>query len=330
MADTVTTNLGLIKPEVGASNDTWGVKINDDLDVIDEAIGTLQTESADSPRLSEHNVYTAKATYTVGGESIELRSTVVGVGPAFMRFEDNGGASLGYVGLGSASDILHLQRNTIGIVDVGGPNGSTVRLSSGAGGTIAVTAGVFTYNGVDLDDELGYLSGLSAPVQDQLNAAAPSGAVMAFAQNTAPTGWLKANGALVSRTTYAALFAAIGTTYGAGDGATTFKLPDLRGEFARGWDDGRGVDTGRVFGSAQSDAIRNITGSMGSVVASSRNVYSNGSGAFSVPNTNNGAVTSTTGSFGGDGVFSFDASRVVPTAAENRPRNVALLYCIKI
>lgn len=71
------------------------------------------------------------------------------------------------------------------------------------------------------------------------------------AASTAPSGWLKANGDIVSRTTYAALFTKIGTRYGSGDGSTTFKLPDLRGEFVRGWDDGRGVDLGRALGSSQ-------------------------------------------------------------------------------
>ncbi|MEA1031258.1 phage tail protein [Pseudomonas sp. N-137] len=66
-----------------------------------------------------------------------------------------------------------------------------------------------------------------------------------------PQGWLKCNGALVSRAQYAALFAAISTRFGAGDGSTTFALPDLRGEFIRGWDDGRGVDSGRVLGTGQ-------------------------------------------------------------------------------
>lgn len=66
-----------------------------------------------------------------------------------------------------------------------------------------------------------------------------------------PTGWLKCNGATVSRTTYSALFSAIGTTYGSGNGSTTFHLPDFRGVFPRGWDDGRGYDSGRVFGSSQ-------------------------------------------------------------------------------
>jgi phage-related tail fiber protein len=70
--------------------------------------------------------------------------------------------------------------------------------------------------------------------------APPAGAILYFA-----------NGAAVSRTTYAALFAAIGTTWGAGDGVSTFNLPDLRGAFMRAWDDSRGIDTGRVFASFQ-------------------------------------------------------------------------------
>ena len=61
-----------------------------------------------------------------------------------------------------------------------------------------------------------------------------AGAVIFAARTTAPAGYLKANGAAVSRTVYAALFAAIGTTFGAGDGSTTFNLPDLRGQFMRG------------------------------------------------------------------------------------------------
>lgn len=80
---------------------------------------------------------------------------------------------------------------------------------------------------------------------------APAGMVSYFASSSAPAGWLRANGAAISRTAYAALFARIGTTYGAGDGANTFNLPDLRGEFLRGFDDGRGIDASRAFGSMQ-------------------------------------------------------------------------------
>ena len=85
---------------------------------------------------------------------------------------------------------------------------------------------------------------------------APPGMVMTFAERNAPVGWLKCNGAAVSRTAYAALFAAIGTLYGAGDGFNTFNLPDLRGEFIRGWDDGRGVDASRNIGSRQDQSIQ--------------------------------------------------------------------------
>jgi hypothetical protein len=152
---------------------------------------------------------------------------------------------------------------------------------------------------------------------------APPGMVAYFARNTAPSGWLKANGAAVSRTTYAALFAAIGTTFGPGDGSTTFNLPDLRGEFLRGWDDGRGVDAGRGFGSSQGDAIRNITGSLVSALLDS--VV--GTGAFIAEFSDQPSGAGSGGLNKMTGVF--DASRVVPTAKENRPRNVALLACIK-
>lgn len=80
----------------------------------------------------------------------------------------------------------------------------------------------------------------------------PAGTVQYFAGPNAPAGYLICDGKTVSREAYAKLFAVIGTLYGAGDGATTFNLPDLRGEFIRGLDGGRGVDTGRLLGSLQS------------------------------------------------------------------------------
>lgn len=91
---------------------------------------------------------------------------------------------------------------------------------------------------------------------DESNAAGQPGDIKYTARSTAPPGWLKANGALVSRSAYPALFAAIGTRFGAGDGETTFKLPDLRGEFIRGWDDGRGVDGGREIGELQLGSLQ--------------------------------------------------------------------------
>jgi microcystin-dependent protein len=84
------------------------------------------------------------------------------------------------------------------------------------------------------------------------------GQVATFARTTAPTGWLLCNGQAVSRTTYSALFAAIGTTYGAGNGSTTFNLPDCRNEFFRGWDGNTGV-VGNKF--SDSYAAHNHTAS---------------------------------------------------------------------
>ena len=77
------------------------------------------------------------------------------------------------------------------------------------------------------------------------------GMVASFDMASAPPGWLKRNGANVSRTLYAKLFAVIGTRYGAGDGSTTFNIGDSRGVFIRGLDEGRGLDSGRGLGSDQ-------------------------------------------------------------------------------
>lgn len=169
---------------------------------------------------------------------------------------------------------------------------------------------------------------------DDLIGIIPSGAVMYFAGRNAPPGWLKANGAAVSRTTYADLFAAIGTTYGAGDGRSTFNLPDLRAEFLRGWDDGRGIDSGRALGSAQSDAIRNIKGSLEAVYGSDRYaLYTKADGAFTTDwdDGSNETFKSSSNNYANRKKrVVFDAGRSVPTADENRPRNIALLACIKI
>ena len=174
---------------------------------------------------------------------------------------------------------------------------------------------------------------LKKDIEGKVAQADPSGQIAFFAGSSAPAGWLKANGAAVSRTTYAALFAAIGTTYGAGDGSTTFNLPDLRGEFMRGWDDGRGIDRGRAFGSAQGDAIRNITGSIDTGSHNGQQLFDEATaqGALAISRKQWKKWTGDSGDGGNNpAAFDFDASRVVPTASENRPRNIALLACIKI
>lgn len=148
-----------------------------------------------------------------------------------------------------------------------------------------------------------------------VNAAAdvssPAGMIAHFARSTAPTGWLKANGAAVSRTTYAALFSAIGTTFGAGDGVNTFNLPDLRGEFVRGWDDGRGVDSGRAIGAWQSDDFKSHTHNLR---ATNYQISIDDIPGRVLRPDFNLSSESLVGAVGG---------------SETRPRNVALLACIK-
>lgn len=138
----------------------------------------------------------------------------------------------------------------------------------------------------------------------------PPGVVSMHAANTAPTGWLECDGAAVSRTTYAALFAVVGTTWGSGDGSTTFNVPNLRGEFVRGWDHGRGVDTGRAFASAQADDIKTIP----DVWLWSGNESTNGFAA-GTNYTGRGSTQNRPADW--------------PDATETRPRNIALMYIIK-
>ncbi|WP_412558589.1 phage tail protein [Thalassospira sp. MIT1370] len=140
------------------------------------------------------------------------------------------------------------------------------------------------------------------------------GTVSAFAMPTAPEGWLVCDGSAISRTDYADLFATIGTVWGAGDEISTFNLPDLRGEFVRGFDDGRGVDAGRVFGSSQADAFKEHDHT---AIGASRNA---------------GAPYTTAGEEGIWPNGNVDPDRYKTSLngeAETRPRNVAMTYVIK-
>lgn len=145
-----------------------------------------------------------------------------------------------------------------------------------------------------------------------LRALVPPGEIKAYSGAAAPAGYLMCHGQTVSRTTYADLFEIIGTTFGAGDGSTTFVVPDLRGEFIRGLDAGRGVDTGRTLGSSQADALKlhdhTLYRGMNQAV-----VLSSGADSTMGPNPGGDAELKTTET-GGD---------------ETRPRNVALNYIIK-
>ncbi len=157
----------------------------------------------------------------------------------------------------------------------------------------------------------------------------PPGSVIYHAGSSAPSGYVKANGASLSTSTYAALFSAIGYTFGGSGGS--FNVPDLRGEFLRGWDDSRGVDSGRSFGSSQLDQMQRITGGY-NTSAEHFNIGS-GSGVFNdyrvntARNSGIGYNNATRLDF--DSGNSPNARVSSTTSGETRPRNIALLACIK-
>ena len=153
---------------------------------------------------------------------------------------------------------------------------------------------------------------IAAQINASLPEGVPAGSVIYVARSLPPVGYLKANGAVVSRTTYSALFSAIGTTFGSGDGSTTFGLPDLRAEFLRGLDDGRGVDSGRALGTTQAQAIQNHTHSL---IGYETALPGAGNGQFAL----------------NQGIGAYNDTRFINSTggSETRPRNVALLACIK-
>ncbi|ELY4259770.1 tail fiber protein [Cronobacter sakazakii] len=143
----------------------------------------------------------------------------------------------------------------------------------------------------------------------------PVGVPVPYPLAVPPAGWMKCNGSPFNLTSYPALAAVFPSGV----------LPDLRGEFIRGWDDGRGIDTGRNLLTHQGDAIRNITGQIGQL--NDRVTEGLTTGAFKIA-TGYSQLAGLSG--GGTGrVVSFDASNVVPVAGENRPRNIAFNYIVR-
>ncbi|MGS7888285.1 phage tail protein [Escherichia coli] len=146
--------------------------------------------------------------------------------------------------------------------------------------------------------------------------ALPVGVPVPWPSATQPTGWLKCNGAAFSAEEYPELAKVYPTN----------KLPDLRGEFIRGWDDGRGVDAGRQLLSSQGDAIRNIEGFADGGIGMSFDAIR---GAFYDAGTRSARMPNNTTTIDKTDDLGFDASRVVPTANENRPRNIAFNYIVR-
>ena len=163
----------------------------------------------------------------------------------------------------------------------------------------------------------------------------PTGMISAF--NNVPEGWLQCNGAAVSRTTYAALFAVIGTRYGSGDGSTTFNLPNLHHKFIEG------TNTVSEVGQSVSAGLPNITGSTSWDVNGLGKAGVGYSSCGSSRISNNGAMSVSTGTYwacigssgadcGNNAVVNINAKNsnsVYGSSSVVQPSSTRLLMCIK-
>jgi len=224
-------------------------------------------------------------------------------------------------------------RKALRFRDTSNSNFVALRAPSNAASNITLTLPSSDGNADDVlqSDGSGNLSFVALPQ------AVPTGSVHMMATTTVPSGYLKCNGAAVSRTTYADLFAIVGTAHGAGDGSSTFNVPDLRGEFVRGWDDSRGVDSGRNFGSSQSDqnAQHNHTATATSSVTDPGHFHQV---AYSNSDSGDGVIEES-----GTGLSGYEPTETATTGIsvstsvtvanqggnEARPRNIAMMYVIK-
>ena len=154
-------------------------------------------------------------------------------------------------------------------------------------------------------------------------AGVPTGMIVPHAIATEPTGFIECDGAAVSRTTYSDLFAVIATNYGVGDGSSTFNIPDLRGEFIRGFANGSANDPDRAARLNRGDGTTgDVVGSKQDDIFKSHNhtapiyLYDSGGGhnKFRSSRTLNFQTNASTNSTGGN---------------ETRPTNVQMMYCIK-
>ena len=159
-------------------------------------------------------------------------------------------------------------------------------------------------------------------VEDRIGSTIPAGAICYFAQKSIPSGWLLCNGSNVSRTTYARLFAAIGTSWGSGDGRTTFKLPNLHAKFAQG------TTTTSEVGQSVEAGLPNITGA--GPLASSTSPSGSFTGAFSKATGSLAGGISEGGSVDANVTFDASASSAIYGASSTvQPPAVRLLPCIK-
>ena len=219
-ADTLTTNLLLTKQTVGGNTNTWGTVLNANFEAIDDKLGTVTTINT-----------TGGTTTLSSSEEIAQVIKVTGtlVSNATLQFSGRGGFWI-------------IDNQTTGDFTL------TAKLSGQTGTTIATGNKKTVYS-----DATDIKEAISSPPSE-----IPVGTIVNYGGTTAPDDWLLCYGQAISRTTYADLFAVIGTTYGTGDGITTFNAPDMRGRVVVNQDDMGGSSANRVT-DAEADSLNGDT-----------------------------------------------------------------------
>lgn len=154
----------------------------------------------------------------------------------------------------------------------------------------------------------------------------PIGTILPYAGSTPPPGWLKADGSAISRSTYATLFAATGTAFGAGNGTTTFNIPDL--------DDRVPVGGGFTFSHGDTGGAMSVTLSVGQMPAHNHGTHvghnhsTNGTGNATVQSGSGATVSNNTAGFTGATAHTHD-TQGSGDPIDNMPPYVAMLYIIR-
>lgn len=237
MPSTYSTRLDVTKQGTGDNSGTWGAVLNDQtIELFDEAIAGVQTLNV----TTGSNITLTTAT----GATSQARKAV-------LRLSGTPTANIAI--------IIPSKEKTYDIDGTAFAGAFTITIRAATGAGVAFTAGQkgrVYFNGTDVINLSPTVPVTSVVGDNNVKASTAggvvtlslgvTGGVIAFAGSTAPAGWLLCGGQAVSRTTFADLFAVIGTTYGAGDGSTTFNVPDLQGRVIAGKDDMSGTAANRI------------------------------------------------------------------------------------
>ena len=295
MASTYTDNTGIEKPGPGEQSGSWGTTTNTNFDIIDRSLngvgnitltGAAHTLSTSDGSLSDGH-YRVLVLGGTPGTSCTISITPTDQEKVYLVYNNSGYSAVFTQGSGGNATITNgatawiyadgggasaqVKAVPADLIDDPSPqlggnldvNGNSIVSTSD--GDIAITpdgTGDVILDGIkypQADGSAGEFLQTDGSGQlsfaDVAASAFSAGMLMPYAGASAPTGWLLCYGQAISRTTYADLFATVGTTYGNGDGSTTFNLPDLRGRTIAGKDDMGGTSANRLTSALNGDAL---------------------------------------------------------------------------